>query len=312
MGIKSYIPVCFILLFIFSEKAKGQSSQHAQKYILKRGAVAILHADAAESEKLTWYKNDILLPGESATTLSVRETGIYKVIAENATGCPSPPTIVEIIGEQSLPADVAIVKRSETREILSNQVFSYYLNVRNNGTSNATNLNIVDRLPDNLTFEGIIIPSEGQVNYDATLHQITWQIPLMPVAYFAELEIRVKAKQPGFISNTATISATEFDPKLSNNTSTDNKQISALHVHNVFTPNGDGKNDTFFIDNLNSFEFNELTVINRYGSTVYQEKDYKNNWEGSGLSDGTYFYIIRVRNGTSAWVELNGYVTLLK
>lgn len=297
---------------MFTKMANAQSNLPIKKYILKKGATAVLHADAGESDKLFWYRNSILLPGENSPELSVSQTGIYQVIAENATGCPSPPTTIEIIGEESLPADVAIVKRSETREILTNQVFSYYLNVRNNGSSNATNLDIIDQLPDNLIFESIITPAEGLVSYNAALHQIRWQIPMMRVAYFAELEIKVKAKQPGFISNTASISATEFDPDLNNNTSTDNKQISALHVHNVFTPNGDGRNDTFYIENLNSFEFNELTIINRHGSTVYQEKNYKNNWDGSSLSNGTYFYIIRVKNGALPWVELSGYVTLLK
>ncbi|MGC8866452.1 MAG: gliding motility-associated C-terminal domain-containing protein [Bacteroidales bacterium] len=75
-------------------------------------------------------------------------------------------------------------------------------------------------------------------------------------------------------------------------------------VPNVFTPNGDGINDVLIIkvDNktetdqpslLRYYDRMELVVYNRYGRKVFESKDYRNDWDGKGLGDGTYFYVLK-------------------
>ncbi len=100
-----------------------------------------------------------------------------------------------------------------------------------------------------------------------------------------------------------------------------------LKIPNVFTPNGDNINDYFIIaidnggGNANGgenpsiggsrgqrdtgyeyenyeplsryYESTELTIFNRWGRVVYYSKDYQNDWDGGGLSDGTYFYVLK-------------------
>jgi len=61
---------------------------------------------------------------------------------------------------------------------------------------------------------------------------------------------------------------------------------------NVFTPNGDGLNDYFWIDNIEDYINPTLKVYNRWGKLVYESKSYKNDWDGGNLDEGTYFYII--------------------
>ncbi|SOD13754.1 DUF7507 domain-containing protein, partial [Pedobacter xixiisoli] len=67
-----------------------------------------------------------------------------------------------------------------------------------------------------------------------------------------------------------------------------------------FSPNGDGVNDVFVIEN-NGFKRLYLEVFNRWGNRVYRSNDYKNDWDGrctEGISigqqlpEGTYFYIV--------------------
>lgn len=71
-----------------------------------------------------------------------------------------------------------------------------------------------------------------------------------------------------------------------------------LVIPNIFTPNGDGTNDLFYIQNLEYWENNHLIILNRWGAAVHEESNYQNNWGGTNkagkpLSHGTYFYILR-------------------
>jgi gliding motility-associated-like protein/uncharacterized repeat protein (TIGR01451 family) len=310
MDLRFRVLMFLATMFLLTE-ASSQTMPTRQKYLLKTGDVAMLRANSNNAQSYIWYRNNTKIIGATTASLSVDQSGTYKAIAINSTNCPSEATEIEIIAEPTLSADLAIIKKSETREVMNNQTFSYFLNVRNNGPNSATNLNITDVLPENLIFERLE-GLQGTANYQPTTRTITWQLPSLAVGNFVQLEVKVKSREPVKVSNTAKVSATEPDPNLDNNTSTDYKQISALHVHNVFTPNGDGKNDTFLIDNLKSFEENELTVINRWGNIVYKTKNYNNEWNGNELNDGTYFYIIKVRNGKLPWIEQKGYVTLLR
>ena len=68
-----------------------------------------------------------------------------------------------------------------------------------------------------------------------------------------------------------------------------------VNPSNVFTPNGDGNNDFFYIKNITSFPENNVRIYNRWGNKVYDESGYNNasvKFEGTDLPDGTYFYII--------------------
>ena len=73
-------------------------------------------------------------------------------------------------------------------------------------------------------------------------------------------------------------------------------------IPEIFTPNGDGKNDVFDIKGLDSYPKNSLHVFNRWGNPVYSAEPYNNDWNGnpneagktgSGkLPSGTYYYIL--------------------
>ena len=112
-----------------------------------------------------------------------------------------------------------------------------------------------------------------------------------------------------------------------------------LKIPNVFTPNGDGTNDYFIIsldggsdmpsgggnrdgggsgleyedyEPLNRYyESSELTIFNRWGRIVYHSKDYRNDWDGGGLSDGTYFYVLKC-HGLKNDATYQGSVMIIK
>lgn len=80
--------------------------------------------------------------------------------------------------------------------------------------------------------------------------------------------------------------------------------IKSIKISEVLTPNGDGHNDFFNIENIEFFPDNELLIFNRWGNQVYGMKSYKNDWNGSSnstgktgsgvLPAGTYFYLLKV------------------
>jgi gliding motility-associated-like protein len=65
-----------------------------------------------------------------------------------------------------------------------------------------------------------------------------------------------------------------------------------------FSPNGDGKNDRLVFTALEYFAPASLKVFNRYGTLVFDNPNYQNDWDGTNmdnnkaLPDGTYFYVL--------------------
>ena len=68
---------------------------------------------------------------------------------------------------------------------------------------------------------------------------------------------------------------------------------SEVVIPNVITPNGDGENDRFVILGLKDRD-NEVQIWDRWGKEVYKASNYQNNFSAGDLSDGVYFYWIRV------------------
>jgi gliding motility-associated-like protein len=88
---------------------------------------------------------------------------------------------------------------------------------------------------------------------------------------------------------------------------------SALVIPNLYTPNGDGTNDTFEIRGLELFAENDLVIVNRWGNEVFKATNYRNNWTGEGLNEGTYYYVLRIKeNSSSSWQVFKGYITLIR
>jgi gliding motility-associated-like protein len=89
-----------------------------------------------------------------------------------------------------------------------------------------------------------------------------------------------------------------------------------LVIYNGVTPNGDGKNDIFFLENIEQYPGNNVSIYNRWGQRLADIHDYDNKkrfWSGSNedtnnhIPSGTYYYIIDLGNGSDllkGWIEL--------
>ncbi len=91
---------------------------------------------------------------------------------------------------------------------------------------------------------------------------------------------------------------------------------------NIFSPNGDGTNETFIpIQNPNElleyFTLINFRVINRWGIMVHVSNEYLPNWDGNhqgtGLPcpAGAYYWIIQYKDITGKEKTINGFVQLI-
>ena len=86
---------------------------------------------------------------------------------------------------------------------------------------------------------------------------------------------------------------------------------SILIVPNVFTPNGDGKNDVFEFIFENITELN-CVIFNRWGKQVAEITAPDKSWDGKNGSDGTYFYVLKAKGLDDVDYNLKGTVTLIR
>jgi gliding motility-associated-like protein len=85
-----------------------------------------------------------------------------------------------------------------------------------------------------------------------------------------------------------------------------------LNIYNVITPNGDGFNDTWVIDCIESHPENRVEIFDRWGDIIQTFENYNNNtmvWKGTNrnnntVPDGTYYYILTLKSGDvyKGWV----------
>lgn len=71
------------------------------------------------------------------------------------------------------------------------------------------------------------------------------------------------------------------------------------NIPNVFTPNGDGKNDRFSIHNnypISCIQDFSIKIYNRWGETIYISESFNFEWTGLEVPAGVYFYVIKLEN----------------
>ncbi len=89
--------------------------------------------------------------------------------------------------------------------------------------------------------------------------------------------------------------------------------ITPIHIPNTFTPNGDGYNDVWKIDDLVNYPNCTVNIFNRYGQALFHANGYGTPWDGtyhgSKVPPGTYYYIIDLKNGSK---PLAGWVAIIR
>ena len=82
-------------------------------------------------------------------------------------------------------------------------------------------------------------------------------------------------------------------------------KVAKLKIPGVITPNGDSFNEKFLILNenktgdgedikiTNEYQRMELVVFDRWGRKLYENTNYKSDWQAKGVPDGSYYFILK-------------------
>lgn len=85
--------------------------------------------------------------------------------------------------------------------------------------------------------------------------------------------------------------------------------------NNILSPNNDGENETWVIENIEQYPENEVTVYDRAGRIVFQAVNYKNTWTGVSnnlpLNQDTYYYILKLKKADTVGLK-KGYLTIIR
>ncbi|HLP12854.1 MAG TPA: PKD domain-containing protein, partial [Flavobacteriales bacterium] len=98
-----------------------------------------------------------------------------------------------------------------------------------------------------------------------------------------------------------------------------------LIVPNIFTPNGDGINDEFYVGyaglpsstSMQDMEVYEFKIYNRWGNLVFDNGGSATSWDGKidgkPANEGVYFYTVRYKRvcGDEEVIETHGHVTIV-
>ena len=269
----------------------------------------VVYSGFVNGDNPTVLQGNLVLTGSAIGSVDV---GKYNIIPSGFTAdnyeITYKPGVLDVIDKV---VDMSVLKVSETRSVRVGEVYHYKLTVENKSAMPATQVQLKDALPPELDYVSIAATTAGTAAYDAASRTISWLVGNVAANGTAVLTLQVRANTHGTIVNSAAVTSAETDVNLANNQSSDTKEIDGLYIPNVFTPNNDGRNDTFIIPNLSFYPDNELTIFNRWGNVVYRKKDYQSEWTAPGLNEGTYFYILKVNSNNKSDIY-KGYITLLR
>ncbi|MFH2141712.1 MAG: gliding motility-associated C-terminal domain-containing protein, partial [Bacteroidota bacterium] len=95
------------------------------------------------------------------------------------------------------------------------------------------------------------------------------------------------------------------------------EDASLMEVPNIFTPNGDGKNDEFKVYSKTIVEF-KCVIMDRWGKKIYEWEDVERGWNGkikgngADASPGVYYYIITAVGQDDKTYEFQGSFNLMR
>ncbi len=252
---------------------------------------------------VTWTPaNGLSVINGNTTTASPAFSTIYTATATDALGCQATAQVDLTVNQlpivQVHPANVTLCK-GDTLSLTAFGAFSYYWDPPT-GLSSNTLPTVFASPKDSISYT--IVGTDINGCLDTT--EITVNVNLRPIVNLPEQTIVCRGNnilldatsslpfctyewQDG--SNAPFFYASEpgtYFVKVSKDGCFDVDSIriiacSELFVANTFTPNGDGYNDYFVIQNNGDIIKFKLVIYNRWGERVFQTEDINEYWDGT-------------------------------
>jgi gliding motility-associated-like protein len=265
--------------------------------------------------------------------LQISNAGEYFVEVKDENGCIGRDSTIIIINNTSIINTniiEATICKSESKQLEASGGIDYKWSPESSLTTSTTSITIAK--PDSTTKYKVIVKNNLGCK-DSTY--ITLNVVQKPIVYAGEDKYTI-ANKPNQINASIIGSYKDFiwypateisnpynlnplvypsaNKKYTLKVTTENncytvedemevKIYNGIFIPNTFTPNADGKNDTWNIPALEIYPLHEITVFNRYGQIVFQTKQNFIGWDGTYMGAqqpaGVYTYIINLRNNTT-------------
>lgn len=229
-----------------------------------------------------------------------------KTVAGNAGDA----TLVPVESKTDYTTWMIVLNENGGLTVSPGDVLTYYIYVHNTGSMTIPSLNVSNTVPAGTEF------AKGYDDFlqNVASNTVFWTISNLVAGATSTVRYSAKAidNLSGYktIQNTAKVEVKGDSTRLTMNCNPDDDGCEmayitsievkgdrpGLFVSNVVTPNGDGKNDYFYIRNLEDYPESKVYIFNRWGAQVYFSNDYQNDWKATGLAEGTYFYRVDLNN----------------
>lgn len=147
-------------------------------------------------------------------------------------------------------------------------------------------------------------------DFDIQTAQFDWQFNNSNVGNQAIFDVT------SYLKNTPVTEVLPIDVSLTVTTADGCPKTKSIAVPTIYcgiqkgiSPNNDGLNEFFDLRNLN---VQKLSIFNRYGTKVYSQGGYTDQWHGQSdhngmLPDATYYYVIDFEDGSTktGWIYVN-------
>ncbi|MCK0136045.1 gliding motility-associated C-terminal domain-containing protein, partial [Arenibacter sp. S6351L] len=211
--------------------------------------------------------------------------------------------------------DLGIEKVVDMESVLVGREVTFTITLTNLSQIMVTNIAVNDLVSPALGFEYISSAvTSGAYNEMAGV----WQLDEILAEEVNTLTITTRVPEVGIYQNVAAIvDSFPEDSDATNNTAsvtvtvTPRSSSECGFLFNQISPNGDGINDSLYINCIQDYPNNTLQLYDRYGNEVFTASGYDNTWMGTGkngdLPKGTYFYILDLGDGTEVrkgWIQI--------
>ncbi len=250
-----------------------------------------------------------------STIVTINASPIVNTAFTDTTICQGKSIVLSAFGNgtyQWIPTTGLINFNSATPIASPNDTTNYQVIVTNpfNCTDtaatlvNVITLPVVNAGPDKVIIAGQSVQLQGTVTNAA--NNFAWAPPLfIDSVQILNPKVNPPVNQLYYLTATndcATVSDTVLV-----------KVYNGIYIPNAFTPNGDGKNDTWNITTLQAYPKFQLYIYNRFGQMVFEGNASKPDWDGTfkGIAQptGAYIYKINLQNDSPI---IKGTVLLLR